>query len=122
MASVRDPVGTGRIASRERRGGKITGVAEGGVPRTRLLELIKEAVPTVSRLAVLANPGDAAAVRAVKDWQGVASAAGVEAPPFEGDKPHGVEEGFARMAGGRARTPRGGGRRGHTRNPRTSKN
>src|SRR3989442_10381709 len=70
IASVRDPVGTGHIASLERPGGKITGVAEGAVPRTRLLELIKEAVPTVSRLAALANPGDAAAASAVKHEQG----------------------------------------------------
>src|SRR5438128_514421 len=87
MASVRDPVGTGHIASLERPGGNITGVADGGVPRTRLLELIKEAVPTVSRLAVLANPSDAAAVRAVKDWQQIARSAGIEALPFEVDKP-----------------------------------
>src|SRR2546427_8097860 len=105
MASVRDPVGTGRIASRERRGGKITGVAEGAVPRTRLLELIKEAVPTVSRLAVLANPGDAAAVRAVKDWQGVAGAAGVGAQPFWGGKTAGGEEGIAGVARGSGAQP-----------------
>src|SRR3989442_7630724 len=104
IASVRDPVGTGHIASLERRGGKITGVAEGAVPRTKLLDLIKEAVPTVSRLAVLANPGDPAAVRAVKDWQVVASAAGIEARPFEVDKPDGFEEAFAGMARARADT------------------
>src|SRR2546428_2828661 len=102
IASVRDPVGTGHIASLERPGGKITGVAEGAVPRTRLLELIKEAVPTGSRLAVLANPGDAAAVRAVKDWQGGAGAARGGDPPLAGGKTHGVEEGFAGVAGGAA--------------------
>src|SRR3989441_1489531 len=107
IASVRDPVGTGHIASLERPGGKITGVAEGAVPRTRLLELIKEAVPTVSRLAVLANPGDAAAVRAGKDWQGVARAARLETPPVEGGKAHRVGEAVAGIARGRARTPRG---------------
>src|SRR2546425_3664270 len=104
IASV-DPVGTGYIASLERPGGNITGVATGAVPKTRLLELIKEAVPTVSRLAVLANPGDAGAVRSVKDWQVVASAAGVEARPFEVDKPDGFEEAFAGMAKARADTP-----------------
>jgi putative ABC transport system substrate-binding protein len=99
-----DPVGTGYIASLERPGGNITGVAGSAVPRARLLELIKEAVPTVSRLAVLANPGDAAAVRGVKDWQVVASAAGIEARPFEVDKPDGFEEAFAGMARARADT------------------
>src|SRR5206468_756840 len=87
IAGVGDPVGTGFIASLERPGGNITGVTGSAVSRARLLELIKEAVPTVSRLAVLANPLDAAAVRVVKDWQVVASAARIEAQPFEVDKP-----------------------------------
>src|SRR5437016_3097059 len=104
MAGVGDPVGTGFIASLERPGGNITGVAGGAVAKTRLLELIKEGVPTMSRLAVLANPGDAGAVRSVKDWQVVASAAGIEARPFEVDKPDGFEAAFADMARARADT------------------
>src|SRR3989449_6185603 len=59
IAGVGDPVGTGFIASLEWPGGNITGLAGSAVAKTRLLELIKEAVPTMSRLAVLANPGDA---------------------------------------------------------------
>src|SRR2546427_4007374 len=51
-----------------------------------------------------ANPGDAGAVRSVKDWQVVASAAGIEARPFEVDKPDGFEEAFAGMARARADT------------------
>ena len=104
IAGVGDPVGTGFIASLERPGGNITGLAGSAVAKTRLLELIKEAVPTMSRLAVLANPGDAGAVRSVKDWQVVASAAGIEARPFEVDKPDGFEEAFAGMARARADT------------------
>src|SRR5256886_2575309 len=104
IAGVGDPVGTGFIASLERPGGNITGVAGSAVAKTRLLELIKEAVPTMSRLAVLANPGDAGAVRSVKDWQVVASAAGIEARPFEVDKPDGFEAAFADMARARADT------------------
>src|SRR2546422_9699157 len=88
IASV-DPVGTGYIASLERPGGNITGVATGAVPRARPVELIKEAVPTVSRLAVLANPGDAGAARALKDWQQIARSVGIEALPVEVDKPDG---------------------------------
>src|SRR5207247_6325931 len=61
IAGVGDPVGTGFIASLERPGGNITGLAGSAVAKTRLLELIKEAVPTMSRLAFLASPGDAGA-------------------------------------------------------------
>src|SRR2546425_4106740 len=104
IAGVGDPVGTGFIASLERPGGNITGEAGSAVAKTRLLELIKEAVPTMSRLAVLANPGDAGAVRSVKDWQVVAPAARFRARPFEVDKPDGFEEAFAGMARGPAGT------------------
>src|SRR6266404_3324295 len=102
IASVADPVGMGYIASLERPGGNITGVSSGTIPGTRVLELIKEIVPKMSRLAVLANPGDGFAARALKDWQQLASAAGIEAQPFEVDKPEGLEEAFAGLARARA--------------------
>jgi len=102
IASVGDPVGMGYIASLERPGGNIAGVAGGAVPSAKLLELIKEIVPKMSRLAVLANPGDGFAARALKDWQQLASAAGIETQPFEVDKPEGFEEAFVGMARARA--------------------
>src|SRR2546428_3126291 len=105
IAGVGDPVGTGFIASLERPGGNITGLAGSAVAKTRLLELIKEAVPTMSRLAVLANPGDAGAVRSVKDLQVVASAARVAVRAFEGDNADGVEKGFPGVAQVRGQHP-----------------
>ena len=66
------------------------------------MELIKEVVPAVSRLAVLANSGDGFAARALKDWQQIAIGARIEAQPFEVDKPEGFEEAFAGMARARA--------------------
>ena len=59
MAGSGDPVGTGLIASLARPGGNITGTsgttAELGA---KILELIREAVPSVKRVAVLANATD----------------------------------------------------------------
>src|SRR3989442_13787991 len=78
IASVGDPVGMGFIPSLERPGGNITGVAGSTGPRTGRLERIQEAVPNVSRLAILANPGDGFAARALKDWQQTAIGAGIE--------------------------------------------
>src|SRR5438132_930416 len=94
MACLCDPVGTGFIASLERPGGNITGVAGGAVPSAKLLELIKEVVPAVSRLAVLANSGDGFAARALKDWQQIAIGARIEAQPCEGDQQEGLAEPF----------------------------
>ena len=60
MVAVGDPVGTGLVASIARPGGNATGLTsitpelEG-----KRLELIKEMVPTVSRLAVFWNPANA---------------------------------------------------------------
>ena len=52
-----DPVGRGLVASLARPGGNITGVAIDGGPEIfgKRLELLKEAVPTVSRVAILAG-------------------------------------------------------------------
>jgi ABC transporter substrate binding protein len=58
MAVSRDPVGAGFIASLARPGGNITGLANDAAPEIigKNLELLKEAVPRVSRVAFLWNP------------------------------------------------------------------
>ena len=67
MAVSRDPVGSGFIASLGRPGGNITGLANDPAPeiQTKNLELLREAVPRVSRVALLWNPtpSDARAYR-----------------------------------------------------------
>ena len=58
MAVSRDPVGAGFIASLARPGGNITGFANDPAPEIvgKNVELLKEAVPRVSRVAFLWNP------------------------------------------------------------------
>jgi putative ABC transport system substrate-binding protein len=58
MAVSRDPVGAKFIASLARPGGNITGLANDADPEIigKNLELLKEAVPRVSRVAFLWNP------------------------------------------------------------------
>jgi putative ABC transport system substrate-binding protein len=58
MAVSRDPVGAGFIASVARPGGNITGLANDPTPEIagKYLELLKEAVPRVSRVALVWNP------------------------------------------------------------------
>ncbi len=58
MAVSRDPVGAGFIASLARPGGNITGLANDPTPEIlgKNLELLKEAVPGISWVALLWNP------------------------------------------------------------------
>ena len=58
MGGSRDPVGSGFIASLARPGGNITGLTGDPSPefQSKRLELLKEAVPRASRVALLRNP------------------------------------------------------------------
>jgi putative ABC transport system substrate-binding protein len=59
MAYVADPVGTGLVAGLARPGGNLTGVSDMATELcAKRLELLKEAVPTLSRVAVLWNDAD----------------------------------------------------------------
>jgi putative ABC transport system substrate-binding protein len=59
MAGAGDPVGRGFVASLARPGGNITGVSNLAVALTgKWLELAKEVVPRLSRVAILTNGGN----------------------------------------------------------------
>ena len=84
MATVMDPVALGIAASLAKPGGNLTGLAILSLELTsKRLQLLKEAVPRLSRVAVLwnpANPGNVLVLREVETasqtlglrWQGVA--------------------------------------------------
>jgi ABC-type uncharacterized transport system substrate-binding protein len=79
MLSVGDPVEAGFVADLARPGGNITGVG-GIVPELsgKLLELLKEAVPGVTRMAVLASPANPATEHMVRETERAAQALGVQ--------------------------------------------
>jgi ABC-type uncharacterized transport system substrate-binding protein len=84
MAAVGDPVDGGLVASLARPGGNLTGLtfffAEVSAKR---IELIKEAIPTLSRVAVFVNPANPSQPLALATMQRTASALAVELVPIE---------------------------------------
>ena len=73
LAVAGDPVGTGLVASIARPGGNITGLANLGLEVVgKQLELLKEAVPKVSSVAVLSNPALPSTPVYVKEAEGAA--------------------------------------------------
>jgi ABC-type uncharacterized transport system substrate-binding protein len=59
MVGVADPLGVGLIANLARPGGNITGVTNIGAELAgKRLEILKEIIPAVSKVAVLINPND----------------------------------------------------------------
>jgi putative tryptophan/tyrosine transport system substrate-binding protein len=59
MAPAGDPVGTGLVASLARPGGNVTGVSAATAELAgKSLELVREAIPSARRVAVLANESD----------------------------------------------------------------
>jgi len=78
MISIGDPVRTGLVPSLARPGGNITGNSIIGPDvGTKRLQLLKEAIPTVSRVAFLWNPDNASNVLQCKEVQAAAPALGV---------------------------------------------
>jgi hypothetical protein len=68
MAAVADPVGSGLVASLAHPGGNVTGLAPMTVELSaKRLQLLKEAIPRLTRVAVLWNPDHPAHPRAVEE-------------------------------------------------------
>src|SRR5437867_2897436 len=100
MVTSADPVREGLVASLARPGGNFAGGA--GLQAEimgRRLELLKEAIPQVSRIAVLLNRSDNPSIQAqwVQEVQGVAQALGVELSVQEVRSPAEFEGAFAAM-------------------------
>ena len=84
FAHVGDPVGYGLVASLARPGGNLTGISVMGIELGgKQLELLKEAVPGVARVAVLRNPANPGAAQGLRVLEGAARALEITLHPVE---------------------------------------
>ena len=100
LVTAGNPVGDGLIESFARPGGNVTGLTMsvdqelGG----KLLELLKEAVPAVSRVAILWNPLTAPYVVMLKEIETAARALGLTLQPVSARRPDEIDGAFAAMS------------------------
>jgi putative ABC transport system substrate-binding protein len=103
VVAVGDPVREGLVASLARPGGNITGLTSISTELSgKRLELLKEAVPKVSRVAVLWNPANASNVIEFKETEVAARALGLKLQSLEVRGPDDFQGAFAGAARNRA--------------------
>jgi putative ABC transport system substrate-binding protein len=84
FAAASDPVGTGLVASLARPGGNVTGLANLISDTSgKKLELLREAVPGLRRLAFMANVGNPASVLEMGEAQATARTLGLDVTTSE---------------------------------------
>ena len=101
FASVAFPDQAGLVASYARPGGNITGVAFIGPEYGKRLELLKEAQPRLSRVALNYNPNNPGSVLALQETQRWATALGVRLEPHKFRGPDDLEGLFGAIVGKR---------------------
>jgi len=103
MANSTDPVGTGFVASLAHPGGNITGNS-GMSPELagKRLELLKEIVPGLTRVAILWNPDLRGAVLDYKETESAARALHLQLQSVEATRAGEIDRAFAAMATSRA--------------------
>ena len=84
FAVAGDPVGTGLVSSLARPGGNVTGLTDIAPEIAgKRLELLREAVPGITRIAVLWNPANPSAAPQMKDTGAVARSFGLAVRSLE---------------------------------------
>ena len=98
MVSVPDPVGAGLVSSLARPGGNVTGLSrESRDLIGKNLQLLKETLPDITRVGVLANPADPLKPAMVADAEKAARSLGVQLKVVEASAPTALEGAFSAM-------------------------
>src|SRR5713226_212598 len=94
-----DPVEAGLAASLARPGGNVTGLTVSGRELVgKRIELLKEALPRLSRIAVLWNPESRTQPLSLRDAEAAAKSLGLQVRPAEVRGPEDLEKAFASIA------------------------
>ena len=103
MVRTSDPVGSGLVASLSRPGRNITGLSNINVDvSSKYLELLRAAVPKLSRVTVLVNPGMSTHPNYLKRIQATEKTTGVKISPAQASTASQIEAAFGAMTRERA--------------------
>jgi putative ABC transport system substrate-binding protein len=99
-----DPVEMGLVASLARPGANVTGTSSQPGPEIfgKQLQFLKEAIPKLTRVAILWNPADPGIAPWLKELEASARALRIQLQPVEARGPEGLDRAFAAMARERA--------------------
>jgi putative tryptophan/tyrosine transport system substrate-binding protein len=96
-----DPLGNGLVASLARPGGNLTGLSVQSIDLAgKRLELLREVVPRLYRLAILANVGNPANVLEMGEVQAAGRALGLKVATLEIRRAEDIAPGFETLKGG----------------------
>jgi len=98
MTLVGDPVGSGFVRNLARPGGNVTGVSNmvGGLAPKRM-QILREAIPSAQRIAVLFNPGDPVTKPQIGDLEGLRKSQNIEFRMFPARRLEELEETFTQI-------------------------
>ena len=100
FAAVGDPIGTGLVASLARPGGNVTGLSLRQTYATgKRLEMLREIVPGLRGLAIMANIGNPSAELDMREAQATARALGLEAVTSKIRRPEDIALAFDALKG-----------------------
>jgi putative tryptophan/tyrosine transport system substrate-binding protein len=95
FAAVGDPVGTGIVASLAHPGGNVTGMSlQQTDSADKRLELLREVIPGLRHLAIMANSGNPSAVLDMREAEAIAHTVGLEAVTSEIRRPEDIVPAF----------------------------
>ena len=103
MANSTDPVGTGFVASLARPGGNVTGLTTISPEISgKRLELLRDVVPRLSRVAIIWNPDVRGAVLDYKETEGAARSLRLQLQSVEVSRADDLNRAFSAVTNGRA--------------------